>query len=310
MALAEAPVEDQDPALSEVAFPDEASSTETLPEEALPDETLPDETLPVEALAEVIHTEEAPTAGTRTEEAPAEGAPLLEGVAPEMAPPEEAPAEPAPPDELQPEAAPAEAAPPDEPQPEAAPAEVPALEWVAPEVPATEPATPEEAPAEPVLLKETPPEPAPPELQSETPGDTVSGMPADGTVETPPPPLLFEPFHTIDYFASLGIRMVQDENPSDPLGKQLKSFTDWLKVMRRLPQKDREMIPDIAAERSIQAIAAHSIEGNEVITETMADVLAKQGMPERASEMYRKLSLLNPGKMAYFAAKIEQLNRS
>jgi hypothetical protein len=134
-------------------------------------------------------------------------------------------------------------------------------------------------------------------------------------VADPPPPIpatesvpLFEPLHTIDYFASQGIRLTLDENPTDPLGRQLKSFTDWLRTMRRLPQKDREIIPDRAAEQNIQNIAAHSIEGKEPITETMAEVLAKQGMPERARIVYEKLGLLNPEKSAYFATKIEQLN--
>jgi hypothetical protein len=119
---------------------------------------------------------------------------------------------------------------------------------------------------------------------------------------------VFEPYHTIDYFASQGIKLTLEENPSDQLGKQLKSFTDWLKVMRRLPQKEREIIPDRASEQTVQTIAAHSVIGREVVTETMAEVLAKQGMPERARAVYEKLSLLNPDKRAYFATKIEQLN--
>jgi hypothetical protein len=122
------------------------------------------------------------------------------------------------------------------------------------------------------------------------------------------PTLLFEPLHTIDYFASQGIRLTLDENPTDPLGRQLKSFTEWLRTMRRLPQKDREIVPDRVAEQTIQNFAAHSIEGKEPVTETMAEVLAKQGMPERARVVYEKLSLLNPEKSAYFATKIEQLN--
>ena len=119
---------------------------------------------------------------------------------------------------------------------------------------------------------------------------------------------LFEPLHTIDYFASQGIRLTLDDNPTDALGRQLKSFTEWLRTMRRLPQKDREIIPDRVAEQTVQNFAAHSIEGKEPVTETMAEVLAKQGMPERARIVYEKLSLLNPDKSAYFAAKIEQLN--
>jgi hypothetical protein len=139
---------------------------------------------------------------------------------------------------------------------------------------------------------------------AEASAPTPSAAPAVATE----PVLTFEPYHTIDYFASQGIRLSPDENPTDQLGKQLKSFTEWLKVMRRLPQKEKEIVPDRVAEQAIQSIAAHSIEGKEVLTETMAEVLAMQGMPQRARIVYEKLSLLNPGKSAYFAAKIEQLN--
>ena len=147
---------------------------------------------------------------------------------------------------------------------------------------------------EPPFVLEEPEEPAKPAVQPAKP--------------EPEPAPIFEPYHTIDYFASQGIKLTLDENPGDQLGKQLKSFTEWLKGMRRLPRKDREVIPDRVAEEAIQTIAAHSIEGKDVLTETMAEVLAKQGMRERARAVYEKLSLLNPDKRAYFAAKIEQLN--
>jgi hypothetical protein len=165
----------------------------------------------------------------------------------------------------------------------------------------TEESTPAltEPPAE--ELHPTPVEQSPVEVTSFTP---TPPPPAEGPAASTP---IFEPYHTVDYFASQGIRLVLEENPSDKLGKQLKSFTDWLKVMRKLPQKNREIVPDIAAERQVQAIAAHSIERKEVVTEAMAEVLAKQGMREKATEMYRKLSLLEPGKSAYFAEKIEKL---
>ncbi|PWT78533.1 MAG: hypothetical protein C5B59_01550 [Bacteroidetes bacterium] len=121
--------------------------------------------------------------------------------------------------------------------------------------------------------------------------------------------LLFEPYHTVDYFASQGIKLLQEENPTDRFGKQLKSFTDWLKSMKKLP-----LMP-IPAERNeeevkIEEIAAHSIEEKDVVTEAMAEVLAKQGKIESAIEIYLKLSLLNPLKIAYFAAKIEELKKN
>jgi hypothetical protein len=163
-------------------------------------------------------------------------------------------------------------------------------------------------------LTPAPAEQTPAEEPNPTPVEQ-SSIEVISTAPTVPPPAgeptastpIFEPYHTVDYFASQGIRLVLEENPSDKLGKQLKSFTDWLKVMRKLPQKNREIVPDIAAERQVQAIAAHSIERKEVITEAMAEVLAKQGMREKATEMYRKLSLLEPEKSAYFAEKIEKL---
>jgi hypothetical protein len=142
-----------------------------------------------------------------------------------------------------------------------------------------------------------------PQAAAETPAAPESPKAATVTQD-----FLFEPYHTIDYFASQGIKLTLDENPQDKLGKQLKSFTEWLKVMRRLPQKDREVVPDRVMEEAIQTSAAHSIQGKDVLTETMAEVLAKQGMREKARAVYEKLSLLNPDKRAYFAAKIEQLN--
>ncbi|MBN9380418.1 MAG: hypothetical protein J0H74_06615 [Chitinophagaceae bacterium] len=176
-----------------------------------------------------------------------------------------------------------------------------------------EPVQTEQAPIEdPSPITEQPhvEEPAPMEqVHAEEPAPTAqaSSEPAPPTVTEPADAPIFEPYHTVDYFASQGIRLVLEENPSDKLGKQLKSFTDWLKVMRKLPQKNREIVPDIASERQVQAIAAHSIERKEIVTEAMAEVLAKQGMREKATEMYRKLSLLEPEKSAYFAEKIEKL---
>ncbi|MBS1598119.1 MAG: hypothetical protein JST75_07820, partial [Bacteroidetes bacterium] len=121
--------------------------------------------------------------------------------------------------------------------------------------------------------------------------------------------LSFEPYHTIDYFASQGIKFVQEENPTDKFGKQLKTFTAWLKVMKKLPQHAMREEPDAQRTAEIEMIAADSIKEKEVETETMAEVLAKQGKIDKAIELYLKLSLLNPTKIAYFAAKIEQIKK-
>jgi hypothetical protein len=118
----------------------------------------------------------------------------------------------------------------------------------------------------------------------------------------------FEPYHTIDYFASQGIKL-GNELPKDKLGRQLKSFTEWIRTMKKLPQTDiEEKLLKSGHGETIEALAADSIETREILTETMAEVLLKQGDKARAAEIFRKLSLAHPDKSAYFATRIEQLN--
>jgi hypothetical protein len=122
--------------------------------------------------------------------------------------------------------------------------------------------------------------------------------------------VLFEPYHTIDYFASQGIKLSKIEpEPQDKLGRQLKSFTEWLKMMKKLPQISVDKILAENEESQVVEAANHSIETKEVITEAMAEVYEKQGLHEKAVDVYRKLSLLNPGKSAYFAGRIEALKQ-
>ncbi len=118
--------------------------------------------------------------------------------------------------------------------------------------------------------------------------------------------LIFEPMHLVDYFASQGIKLSDEVQTADKLGKQLKSFTEWLKTMKKIhvPAEGASAgYSDIA----IQNLAEKSNAEGEVLTESMAEVLAQQGKAGKAIEVYKKLSLLNPSKIAYFAAKIEQL---
>jgi len=119
-------------------------------------------------------------------------------------------------------------------------------------------------------------------------------------------PVLFQPLFASDYFASQGIKLSQEAMPSDKLGKQLKSFTDWLKTMKKV---HASKLPDSieAMNVSMQTLAEKSNKEEEVITETMAEVYLQQGKRHKAKEIYEKLSLLNPSKIAYFAAKLDQI---
>ncbi|MBC7875101.1 MAG: hypothetical protein H7Y01_13950 [Ferruginibacter sp.] len=126
--------------------------------------------------------------------------------------------------------------------------------------------------------------------------------------------LLFEPYHTVDYFASQGVKFKEEEKPRDKFSQQLKSFTDWLKTMKRLPVAEiagietKSDLPP-GAEQKVEQLAEHSLAEREVVTEAMAEVWEKQGNMVKATEIYNKLSLLYPSKRLYFAAKIEELKK-
>jgi len=167
--------------------------------------------------------------------------------------------------------------------------------------------------------------PEPEAIQEPAPSAPAEEEPAPA-VATPPSPVaaligtfkpviseseepIFEPYHTIDYFASQGIKLRQ-EDFKDKLGLQLKSFTEWLRSMKRIAPVTLEATTnpfDETMQQSIQESAGHSVEGKEVFTEAMAEVWLKQGSKQKAIAIYEKLSLLNPAKSPYFVARIDQI---
>lgn len=129
-------------------------------------------------------------------------------------------------------------------------------------------------------------------------------LPSVSMPETTDESFLFQPFHTVDYFASQGIKADQSLANTTRFETQLKSFTQWLKTMKRADYETGQFKADPAVEAQAKA----SLEVKEVVTEAMADVLAQQGRHAQAIEVYRKLTLLHPEKSAFFAAQIEKLN--
>ena len=118
--------------------------------------------------------------------------------------------------------------------------------------------------------------------------------------------LLFEPLHTSDYFASQGIRITDEVQPKDKLGKQLKSFTEWLQTMKKLNESKRPLA-ETEADPGIVKLAEKSNVEEEVLTEAMAEAQILQGKPGKAIEILEKLKLINPDKSSFFAAKIKEL---
>lgn len=165
-------------------------------------------------------------------------------------------------------------------------------------------------------------QPAAEKLVSASPSSALPVIAETGLTETETPPpapaaespapageLAFEPYHTVDYFASQGIRLREEEKTGDKFGRQLRSFTEWLKTMKRLPAAEiaRNVAPQ--AEKQVEQLAEHSLDSRDVVTEAMAEVWEKQGNAEKAIDIYRKLSLLEPAKSPYFAAKIDALKK-
>ncbi len=113
-----------------------------------------------------------------------------------------------------------------------------------------------------------------------------------------------EPYHTIDYFASQGIKTRIEDEPKDDLGTKVKSFTAWLKTMKRIhptPAEESESA-DLSGVNEVKNESPELI-----VTESMAEVYLKQGLRDKAIEVYHKLSLQNPTNSGSFAAKIEQI---
>ncbi len=123
--------------------------------------------------------------------------------------------------------------------------------------------------------------------------------------ETAKLPFETEPYHTIDYFASQGIKLSQETQ--DKLAIKVRRFTDWLKQMKSINPLPADLGTDPEMEHKVKNNAAFSNELKEVATEAMAEVLIKQGKIDQAIQLYIKLSFLNPRKSAYFATQIENL---
>ncbi len=161
----------------------------------------------------------------------------------------------------------------------------------------------ETKPVEEVLIPKT----LEPEIEETKPEEKITQVSIEEAVtQKKEYQLLFEPLHASDYFASQGIKLSDDALGGDKLGKQLKSFTAWLKTMKKL-NADKLPVVSLSTETAVKTQAEKSNVEEEVVTEPMAEAYILQNKAEKAIDIYNKLSLLNPSKSAYFATKIDSL---
>lgn len=203
-------------------------------------------------------------------------------------------------------------------------AEVPAAEVMAQEEEIT--VTEEEviaAPVQAAAVIETP-------VQAATPAEPVS-RPSDETdsikiypLDTSAPAegaLTFQPLYSDDYFAYKRLKdPVNAETLSDKGAAEMKSFTSWLREMKdtfaekaskkwyqeQMHRSYEDANPEVS--EAVEKMAMSSITlNNDIVSETLAEIWARQQQYQTAILIYQKLSLLNPNKSAYFAQKIKEL---
>ena len=142
---------------------------------------------------------------------------------------------------------------------------------------------------------------------------------------------LIQPLYTEDYFRHQGVAVAEEpefKQPDDPKTLMVvMSFAEWLNHYKVKNEREEEEARDKSALRSMwqrEKLAAALDEDPEEIpeevfemavssitreddlaSESLAEILEKQGKWDAAAEMYRKLGLRNPAKSAYFASRAE-----
>jgi hypothetical protein len=179
------------------------------------------------------------------------------------------------------------------------------IQPVQPDEPEMQEELPENAPGEPAPHQDVA-APAPemaivaaPEVPVEEPASAAEPAPVTSLEED------YQPF--IQWFSqfhppSLIQPLPEKEIPAPPPPVQEQSeFDDEPRVV---PPKQSAQ-PTVA-----QSLAEKSVsENKDVISETLAKLLAKQGHRDKAADMYERLRLAFPEKSAYFAAEIEKLKK-
>ena len=89
--------------------------------------------------------------------------------------------------------------------------------------------------------------------------------------------------------------------------ERLAAVSDAELISRFLKVDDYRIVAEDGEVDTEVKTEADFDEDDDLVSEELAEIYAKQGLNSEAIEIYRKLSLLNPKKSAYFAAQIEKL---
>jgi hypothetical protein len=143
--------------------------------------------------------------------------------------------------------------------------------------------------------------------------EMATTLPGASTAEHTPPPALVDP-------VSEPHEMEAPSTPDIPASPQ--PFSSWMQqfqppvIGHTVPARPPAAPAEIPAEKPAdkpapgvaQSLAEKSVsENQDLISETLAKLLARQGYKDKAINMYERLSLAFPEKSAYFAAEIDKL---
>jgi tetratricopeptide (TPR) repeat protein len=118
-------------------------------------------------------------------------------------------------------------------------------------------------------------------------------------------------------------RTVRRENEQNPIIEEIKATKKKIQPANEKTKEQIELIehyisikPSLAPPKAMEqdnldlASTLKSGEfGDNIVSETLAEILVKQGKKEKAIEVYKKLIWKFPQKKAYFAAQIEDLRK-
>ena len=83
------------------------------------------------------------------------------------------------------------------------------------------------------------------------------------------------------------------------------------KFIKNEPQLDKQKLIALESENDQEDLSSKSLKHkDDLVTETLAELMVKQQKIKKATQIYKKLSLKFPEKKTYFASRIEKINQS